>query len=261
MQRSLYDQLVPYYEVIEGRDWQREVRLIASILRDYQLSTVVDLGCGSGYHVRELSRLGLNAIGIDISRQNIQFARRMAKREMVHARFIVGSYYVYRPHEVLDAALLLNWSIPTNTADILRFLSNAKLILRNNGLLILDYERTSDIVWEHVGKPMMNSWSLKDVIIVRISVGQIFSNVLGSRDVYVLYPKNTKLTVPDERSRYQAPRHGSVARIFVDRSYVRFFRVSEIRRLAVKAGFRMVQNYMLPRDRYKRNYAVLQRVS
>ena len=33
MNRPLYNQLVTYYELIEGRDWQSEIKLITSILK------------------------------------------------------------------------------------------------------------------------------------------------------------------------------------------------------------------------------------
>ena len=80
MQRPLYSQLVPYYDLVEGRDWQSEIGLIVSVLKKHGLMSVIDLGCGPGYQARALARYGFDVTGIDISRQNIRFARRMALR-------------------------------------------------------------------------------------------------------------------------------------------------------------------------------------
>ena len=261
MHRPLYEQLVPYYELIEGRDWRAEIKLIASILREHGSHTIVDLGCGTGYHVRTLAKLGFDATGVDISRQNILFARRKAKQERVHPRFVVGSYYQYRPAKSVDAALCLNWSIPTRDDEMRRFLSNAQSMLRIGGLLIVDFERVSEIVWRDVGKPIVNSWNLKELMIVRVSVGEMLSNVLYSRDVYIIYPKRTQQLFPDEFTRYRAARSRNLAEVHADRSYVRFFSIPEIRRFATRSGFRLRTNDQLPRNGYKRNYAVLERIS
>ena len=83
MKRPLYSQLVPYYELIEGRDWHNEIRLITSVLTAHKSESVVDLGCGTGYHVRALTKLGFNVTGVDISKQNIEFARKRAEKEKI----------------------------------------------------------------------------------------------------------------------------------------------------------------------------------
>lgn len=260
MHRPLYNQLVAYYEFVEGRDWQGEIKLITSCLRKHESKSVVDLGCGTGYHVRALAKLGFEAVGIDISKQNIRFARRRTKQEKVHPRFVVGSYYEYRPDEIFDAALCLNWSIPVKHDEVKRFLDNTYSLLRPRGLLIFDYERVSQIVWNDVGKAITESWDLGDKLIVRVSLGQVTSNVLSSRDVYIIYSKSSKLTAPTERSRYQAPK-GAQVQTYVDNSHVRFFSVAEIRDLARKSGFKMIANFMIPRKKYRRHYAVLMKNS
>lgn len=261
MRRPLYRQLVSYYELIEGRDWKSEVGLITSILRDHGSQSLVDLGCGTGYHVRALTKLGFGATGIDISKENIRFARKKAWEERIHPRFVVGSYYEYRHDESFDAALCLNWSIPVRDDEVKRFLDNTYSLLRPGGLLIFDYERVSQIVWTDVGKTIAQSWDQGNKLIVRVSVGQIASDVLYSRDVYIIYPKLLKPLLPSERSRYEAARRSSQVQIYVDSSCVRFFSMSEIRGFARQSGFRVIANFVLPRNKYKRNYAVLKKIN
>jgi SAM-dependent methyltransferase len=259
MHRPLYNQLVPYYEFVEGRDWNDEVGLIKHVLRKHKSKSVVDLGCGTGYHVRALTKLGFNVTGIDISEQNIRFARSRARLENVQPSFVIGSYYHYRPAQEVDAALCLNWSIPVRDDEVKRFLDNAHSMLRPGGLLLFDFERVSQIVWKDVGKPIVASWDRGSELIVRISVGQIKSNVLASRDLYAIYPKKYGPMVPDETLRYKTSQGRGRVRVYLDHSYVRFFSISEIRRMAGRSGFKIVANYMSPRNAYQRNYVVLRK--
>lgn len=261
MDRPLYSQLVAYYELIEGRDWQREISLITSILRNHGSKSLVDLGCGTGYHVRALTKLGFEVTGIDISKQNIRFARKKAEEENIHPRFVVGSYYEYRPERSFDVALCLNWSIPVRDDEVKRFLDNTYSLLRPGGLLIFDFERVSQIVWSDVGKGITESWDQGRKLIVRASVGQMVSNVLYSRDVYIIYSKFSKLTLPDERSRYEAGGRSKHVQIYVDSSCVRFLSMLEIRDFARHSGFKAIDSFVLPRNKYKRNYVVLKKIT
>jgi SAM-dependent methyltransferase len=261
MDRPLYSQLVPYYELIESRDWHNEINLITSVLRDHKSESVVDLGCGTGYHVRALTKLGFSVIGVDISKQNIDFARKRAEKEKIRTRFVIGSYYHYQPDKRVDAALCLNWSIPVRDYEVKRFLDNARVMLRPGGLLIVDFERKSQIVWKDVGKPIVDSWNQKKQLVVRVSVGQMISNVLCSKDAYIIYHNFPKPSIPNETLRYKAAQDRRLDQVYVDYSYVRFFSLPEMRRLASRSAFRVIANFLLPRNKYKRNYAVLEKDS
>ena len=260
MNRPLYSQLVTYYELIEGRDWQKEIRLLKSILRDHHCKSSVDLGCGTGYHARTLTRLGFKMTGIDISKQNVSFARKKAREENVRPRFVVGSYYEYHPPEHFDSALCLNWSIPVKDDEVKRFLDNTYSLLRPGGLLIFDFERVAHIVWSDVGRAITDAWDRKGKLIVRVSVGQLLANVLYSRDVYLIYHKYSKENRPDERLRYEAAKDTHV-QMYIDRSCVRFFSMREIRNFAGQSGFRIIGNFLQPRNKYKRNYIVLEKIN
>jgi SAM-dependent methyltransferase len=258
--RPLYSQLVSYYELLEGRDWKREIDLVATVLKDHGCRSVVDLGCGTGYHVRSLTKLGFKTTGVDISAQNIRFAKKRAALEGTHPHFVVGSYYEYHPVQSFDAALCLNWSIPVVDREIRRFFDNTSSLLQPEGLLILDYERVSDLAWNNVGRPILDSWDLDNELIARVSVGQVDSNVLSSRDIYLVYPKRHDLRLPRENSRYKAVNERKDVQFYLDHSFVRFFSPAEIRRFARASGFKVLATLVLPRGQYKRNYAVLEKV-
>lgn len=95
---------------------------------------------------------------------------------------------------------------------------------------------------------------------MRVSVGHIVSNVLYSRDVYLIYPSLPLQKRPDEGLRYKAVGGIAHVQMYADRSCVRFFSMPEIRSFARRSGFKVTANFILPRDKYKRNYAVLEKV-
>ncbi len=261
MNRPLYNQLVPYYEHLEGRRWSEELDLIESILKKHGCRTVVDLGCGPGLHAIRLAKKGYDVTGVDISRENIRFARAKGKRMKTSPHFVVGSYYEYHPGRDFDAALCLNWSVPVKDTELERFLKNTSALLREGGLLIFDYERKSDLVQGDLGRPMIDTWDLSDRIIVRSSVGQMTSSVMSSCDVYIVYPKKHSEKAPNEVRRYSGVKEGEEVQVYVDRSYVRFFSDAEIRRFARTSGFKVLASSTLPRGRYKRVYSTLKRTS
>jgi len=252
---------VPYYEVLEGRNWRAEIGLVASLLERYHCRSVIDLGCGTGRHARELAMRGFDAVGIDLSGPNIDQAREKARGEHAGARFVVGSYYDYRPRNHFDAALCMNWSIPVNDGEIGKFLKNTHALLNEGGILVFDYEKTSQIDWDAVGSPVLESWRLEDKVLVRASVGRISDNVLGSTDVYVVFQTPDVVESPKEADRYRFILSARQPKVFVDNSFVRFFSSVEIREFARRYGFREVLNRALPRGRYCRNYVVLRKVT
>lgn len=254
MQRPLYSQLVKYYELIEGRNWEGEVALVSSVLKKYACRSVVDLGCGTGRHVRELARLGYDAVGIDISSYNIRFARRKASQDRLAAKFIVGSYYNHRSAGGYDAAICLNWSIPVKDGEMRRFLHNTSSLLHQGGVLMLDYEKASEIVWDDIGKPTMECWRQGGETITRVSVGRIVSNVMRSDDVYLIFPEQV-MNPPNEKSRYRITRRKKTPQVYVDRSFVRFFSPTELDHFAKEAGFNAIEELVLPRNKYNRTYA------
>ena len=72
--------------------------------------------------------------------------------------------------------------------------------------------------------------------------------------------RSSEPKLPNERSRYKAAERNNHVQMYVDRSCVRFFSMSEIRDFARQSGFRVIASFVLPRNKYKRNYAVLEKI-
>jgi SAM-dependent methyltransferase len=105
-----------------GREWIRikpfraDPRTTARFLIDFgyvlQLldlqvgSSLVELGCGSGWMTRLAARHGVQAEGYDISPEMIEIARQEAKREGLEVRFEAGDYEQLDLGRRFDACLL-----------------------------------------------------------------------------------------------------------------------------------------------------------
>ena len=134
-----------------GRDWIRSKpfghnpRETARFLIDFgyvlQLldlhagSSLVELGCGSGWMTRFAARHGLDAHGYDISPEMIEIARELAAAESVDATFEVADMESLDLGRRFDAALLYDALHHSRRADLV--LATARRALRPGGRLLL----------------------------------------------------------------------------------------------------------------------------
>lgn len=72
---KVFDSMATEYVDYFGDDWEfiNEIKEFASQFK--KNSTLLDLGCGSGYITNYLCSLNLNAIGIDFSEEMVKIAK------------------------------------------------------------------------------------------------------------------------------------------------------------------------------------------
>jgi len=105
------------------------------LLGDIQGKTVLDLGCGTGENLVPLAKRGATVVGIDISPDLIELARKRVSSYGLQATVRVGSAYATElPDQSVDVvfsmALLHHLDLPKARTEIYR-------ILRPGGLFIL----------------------------------------------------------------------------------------------------------------------------
>ncbi|MHA1200085.1 MAG: class I SAM-dependent methyltransferase [Candidatus Heimdallarchaeaceae archaeon] len=85
----LYQDLVKWGDRLE-----KEAPFFNKLLegRDKEKSLVLDISCGTGFHLVMLNKWGFNGVGIDISEQNIDEAKSLAIKNSVQekSKFILG---------------------------------------------------------------------------------------------------------------------------------------------------------------------------
>jgi len=149
-----------YDSLYSDKDYKAECDLIETLFHRYSripVSTVLDLGCGTGSHAFALSSRGYEVLGIDRSEGMLAVAQqRLVNDGMGKVRFQRGDIRTVDPAQKFDAALImfavLGYQAENN--DVLSTLQAAHRNLKRGGLLIFDvwygpavlHERPSDRV-------------------------------------------------------------------------------------------------------------------
>ena len=91
-----------YHDLYQNRDDREALRFIEELCTKLKVKngeSALDLACGRGRHAKVLSEQGLKTLGVDLSQESIEFARRY---EHKHLHFEVGNML-----EELPLALLI----------------------------------------------------------------------------------------------------------------------------------------------------------
>lgn len=133
---KVYDELSGYWGTDATlHDWGgEELKSFANLVKKNHGKNVLDLGCGSGVQSKQLLEEGLSVIGMDLSRNMVEEAKKRAPS----ATFMVGDIaYVTFARDTFDGiyarASLLH--IPKNL--IQKVLKSLNRILKTGGVLYL----------------------------------------------------------------------------------------------------------------------------
>ncbi|HEY1510120.1 MAG TPA: class I SAM-dependent methyltransferase [Solirubrobacteraceae bacterium] len=95
---------------------------------------LVDIGCGSGALVRELTGLGARVVGVEISEQ--QLATALARDDGRGARYLVGAGQDLPLQTAsVDVAVFMRTLHHVPAAELLTALSEARRVVRDGGLV------------------------------------------------------------------------------------------------------------------------------
>ena len=141
--RLNYRRLIAWHKRIE-REWP----FLKAAVDGSPARSVIDLGCGTGEHMRHLASQGYRAVGIDRSKEQIESARDYeGEFGQCGPTFVLGDMSETTHHvaERFGLALCLGNVLPhLEDADLARVLAEtAKVLLPGGRLLlqILNYER------------------------------------------------------------------------------------------------------------------------
>lgn len=148
-EQSLYSVPALYDLAFAFRDVGAECDGILALARDHGVRRprdVVEIACGPGHHLREFSRRGLRAIGIDTSAEMLAYARALNARDGTEARFVRGDMRTVRLGARCDLALCLfdSFTHCTTDDDGIAALRATAARLRRGGLFILEVTHPAD---------------------------------------------------------------------------------------------------------------------
>ncbi len=121
-----------YTRAYYRRKIQPSQREKVDILRRFRSSgTILDVGCGAGFFVREATERGFSAQGIELSREAIEFGRReggvrLTEGDLLHANF---------PDRSFDIVTL--WHVLEHLSRPVETLKRIRALLKPGGLLII----------------------------------------------------------------------------------------------------------------------------
>jgi SAM-dependent methyltransferase len=170
-----------YDLLYSDKDYKTECDLIEQLFRRYSkvpVSTVLDLGCGTGNHAFAMSSRGYDVLGIDRSEAMLTIAeqRFRTSSDKGKVRFQHGDIRNENLGQHFDAALImfavLGYQIEND--DVLSALKTARRNLKSGGLLIFD-------VW--YGPAVLHQKPSDRVKVIPTTDGKILRVASGDLDI------------------------------------------------------------------------------
>lgn len=131
-----------YYDILFRRDVSSETAFLTAIFDQYcdrPLKSYLDLFCGPGYHARDLSGRGIDAIGLDANADMIAFARDQAMQNQEQVEWRVGDVRDFEIDRPVDLAACLFDSIDglLSIDDFVRHFQAVAKALKPDGLYVI----------------------------------------------------------------------------------------------------------------------------
>ena len=160
-----YDELSPYYDQMisfESR-FENEKKIFEKVLQKFPAQSILDAGCGSGYHSILLSSLGSEVTGFDPSEEMIKLAGQNAKTYNCNIDFFKTDFLKFQKKisKKFDAIYSLGNSFVhlITVEDIFLALKNFNNVLNPNGYIcigIVNYDKVFETGQAEISKKEKN---------------------------------------------------------------------------------------------------------
>lgn len=137
MCNKVFDEYGKYYDLLyKDKDYKAEAEYVADIIKKFSPNSkeILELGCGTGKHAKELTLLNYNVFGIDLSENMISKAKKLG------VECEVGDVRNYRTEKKFDVVISLFHilSYQTTDRDVEEFFETARCHLKDDSILIFD---------------------------------------------------------------------------------------------------------------------------
>ena len=139
LMKKFYNKIYNLYPCLCTKDYKRDVIFLNKLFEKYNVTTVLDLGCGSGEHDRLLAAKGYYVDGLDISENMIKIAIKKSKN-IKNITYTISDMRNFNLNKKYDAiiCMLANFQYLISKKDVNSFLDSIFKHLKKKGILILD---------------------------------------------------------------------------------------------------------------------------
>lgn len=136
-----------YYNMFYGdKDYAKEAEAVEKLVKKYcrkqdkTITSILNMGCGTGRHDFELAKLGYRMTGIDLSEEMIKVAQATSGSGDCVPTFEVADIRSYQPKQKYDAVISLFhvMSYQNQNEDILSAFKVAAAALDMGGIFVFD---------------------------------------------------------------------------------------------------------------------------
>jgi ubiquinone/menaquinone biosynthesis C-methylase UbiE len=137
----MFSEIAEYYDHFKRhRDYELEANVIDGLINKFgtqPIKSIIELACGTGSLVHELTNKGYSVDGLDNSKQMLEIAK---TKVGVTSNFIRANFTSYNPDAAYDGVVLLDGAIgyvrPEQITTTIRNIT--RNILSNSGVLIIE---------------------------------------------------------------------------------------------------------------------------
>lgn len=168
-----------YHLLYQHRDENEAEKFLASLVAEINLPKgmkVLDVACGRGRHAKILQKFGFDVTGIDLSENNIAFARQFENEHLHFVRWDMR--HTFRP-AYFDAAVNLFSSfgyLPSDEDNLLALKAIAAN-LKPNGVLVLDYMNAEWVVKHMKHREIIQRGNIQFHIQKKVSNGLVVKTI------------------------------------------------------------------------------------
>ncbi|MEI8328021.1 MAG: class I SAM-dependent methyltransferase [Candidatus Taylorbacteria bacterium] len=132
-----------YYEIaFSFRDIQKEVDFIEQVIAKESripVKSFLEIASGNSPHIKELCKRGYSYVGLELSKQMIEYSREIIKKSVLPAEIVEGDMIKFSLPKPVDCALLFLGSFYIKSDEELQsHLDSVANAVRSGGLYILD---------------------------------------------------------------------------------------------------------------------------
>ena len=181
------------------KNYIKEFLLIKKIIKDNlsKPSSLIDLGCGTGKYSNLLTKLKLNVVGVDRSKEMLKIAKKKfnKNKKLTFVNSNINKINLKKKFDIISALFHI-LSYQTSTTNINSFFKNAHSHLKQNGILIFDFW-FKDGVLKLQTPVRVREFNNNFYKIVRVKISKWFKNIDQISDIHnlvVLNKKNKKIS-------------------------------------------------------------------